>query len=64
MAAREHVLDLAGEATDTAAARHSDDDFSDVSDLVRTTSANLRPPKSWHQSIIVIDIHISNYGYP
>ena len=42
MAAREHVLGLAGEVMDTATARHSYDDFLDVNDLVRTTSANFR----------------------
>ena len=35
-----------------AAARHSDDDFLDVNDLVRTTSANFRPR--------IMDIHKSN----
>ena len=44
MMAREHVLRLTGEVMDTAAARHSDDDFLDVNDLVQTTSANFRPP--------------------
>ena len=44
MAAMEHVLGLAGEVMDMAAARHSDDDFLDVNDLVRTTSANFRQP--------------------
>ena len=37
MAAREHVLGLVGEVNDMAAARHIDDDFWDVNDLVRTT---------------------------
>ena len=43
MAAREHVLDLVGEVMDTAAARHTDDDFLDVNDLTQTTSTNFRP---------------------
>ena len=34
MAAREHVLGLVGEVMDTAAARHSDDDFLDVKDEI------------------------------
>ena len=63
---------------DTAAAGHNDNDFLGVNDLVRTTSANFSPPKSWHQGIIIMDIdnwimdihdrtmdiHKSNYGYP
>ena len=55
MVVREHdVLGLVEEVTDTAAARHCDDDFLDVNDLVRTTSANF----------MIMDIHKSNYGYP
>ena len=34
MAAREHVLGLAREVMDIAAARHSDDDFFDVNDKI------------------------------
>ena len=27
-------------------------------------SINCRGQRSWHQSIIIMDIHKSNYGYP
>ena len=47
MAAREHVLGLAGEVMDMAVARHSDDDFLDFNDLVRTTSLRVEILLPW-----------------
>ena len=66
MAAREHVLGLAAEVMDTAAARHSHDDFLDVNHLVQTTSAkwNYGNPSIdlWISINRIMDIHKSNYG--